>query len=228
MPSLTTSFNSSKLKLAHINIHSCRNRGWNISLSKRKCYWHPSLNETWFKSNFELGILNYTIARKDRLRRQGGGVAILVRNDIKFDIIDPCSTLNTDNEVITILLKNSQESIRISTIDIPPASNINTDLLEIIKKTADNIIIKEDLNAKPIDFNSTKTDKWGLELEKALYNADLFIADNSITTQRRQNKQMWHNRLYNLFSGYFQQNTKSYPKQWSFFWSFCYPFRFFN
>ena len=113
-----------------------------------------------------------------------------MRNDIKFDIIDPCSTLNTDNEVITILLKNSQESIRISIIDIPPASNINTDLLEIIKKTADNIIIKEDLNAKLIDFNSTKTDKWGLELEKALYNADLFIADNSITTQRRQNKQM--------------------------------------
>ena len=124
------------------------------------------------------------------MRRQGGDVAILVRNDIKFDIIDPCSTLNTDNEVITILLKNSQESIRISTIDIPPASNINTDLLEIIKKTADNIIIKEDLNAKLIDFNSTKTDKWGLELEKALYNADFFIADNSITTQRRQNKQM--------------------------------------
>ena len=113
-----------------------------------------------------------------------------MRNDIKFDIIDPCSTLNTDNEAITILLRNSQDSISISTIYIPPASTINTALLDNIKKTADNIIITGDLNAKHIDFNCTKTDKWGLALKKALYNADLFIADNSNPTHRdgRTNK----------------------------------------
>ena len=32
--------------------------------------------------------------RKDRLSWKGGGVAILVCNDIKFDIIDTCSTTN--------------------------------------------------------------------------------------------------------------------------------------
>ena len=117
-------------------------------------------------------------------RKQGGGVAILVRNDIKFDIIDPCSTLNTDNEAITILLRNSQDSISISTIYIPPASTINTALLDNIKKTADNIIITGDLNAKHIDFNCTKTDKWGLVLKKALYNADLFTDNNSKPTHR--------------------------------------------
>ena len=141
-----------------------------------------SLNEIWLKSNFKLDIPNYTIARWDRLRRQGGGVAILVRNDIKFDIIEPCSTLNTYNEAITILLKNSQVSIGISTIYISPASTINTAPFDNIKKTADNIIITGDLNAKHIDFNCTKTDKWGLALKKALHNADLFIADNSNPT----------------------------------------------
>ena len=103
MASLTASFNSSKLKLAHINIRSCRNKEVEISLFlKENDIDTLSLNETWLKSNFKLDIPNYTIARRDRLRRQGGGVAILVRNDIKFDIIDPCSTLNT---AITILLK---------------------------------------------------------------------------------------------------------------------------
>ena len=67
-------------------------------------------------------------------RKQGGGVAILVRNDIKFDIIDMCSTINTDNESITILLINSQDSISISSIYIPPPSTINTTLLDNIKK----------------------------------------------------------------------------------------------
>ena len=137
MASLTTSFNSSKLKLAHINIRSCRNKEVEISLFlKENDIDILSLNETWLKSNFKLDIPNYTIARRDRLRRQGGGVAILVRNDIKFDIIDLCSSINTDDEAITILLKNSQDSISISTIYIPPASTISTTLLDNIKRNS--------------------------------------------------------------------------------------------
>ena len=137
MASLTSSFNSSKLKLAHINIRSCRNKEVEMSLFlKENDIDILSFNETWLKSNFKLDIPNYTIARRDRLKRQGGGVAILVRNDIKFDIIDLCSSINTDNEVITILLKNSQDSISISTIYIPPAFTISTTLLDNIKRNS--------------------------------------------------------------------------------------------
>ena len=49
-----------------------------------------------------------------------------MRNDIKFDITDTCSTINTDNEAITICLKNTQCQISISTIYIPPMANIPT------------------------------------------------------------------------------------------------------
>ena len=185
MASLSTSFNSSKLKLAHINIRSCRNKEVEISLFlKENDIDILTLNETWLKNNFKLDIPNYTITRKDRPSRQGGGVAILVRNDIKFDIIDTCSNINTDNEAITIRLKNPEDQITITTIYIPPASSINTSLLENIKNSADNIIITGDLNAKHTDFNCTKTDRWGMALKKALYNADLFIADNSLPTHR--------------------------------------------
>ena len=62
-----------------------------------------SRNETWLKSNWKLDIPNYTITCKDRPRRQGGWVALLVRNDTELDIIDTCSTVNTDNQAITIL-----------------------------------------------------------------------------------------------------------------------------
>ena len=108
MASLNSSFNSSKLKLAHINIRSCRNKEVEISLFlKENDIDILLLNETWLKSNFKLDIPNYNITRNDRPRRRGRGVAILVRNDIKFDIIYTCSTINTDNEAITILLKDS-------------------------------------------------------------------------------------------------------------------------
>ena len=59
---------------------------------------------------------------------------------------------------------------------------INSTLLNNIKNSADNIIITGDLNAKHTDFNCSKTDKWGIALKKALYNADLFIAENSKPT----------------------------------------------
>ena len=105
-------------------------------------------------------------------------------NDIKFDIIDTCSNINTDNDAITIRLKNTEDQITITTTYILPASSINTSLLENIKNSADNIIITGDLNGKHNNFNCTITDRWGMALKKALYNADLFIADNSLPTHR--------------------------------------------
>ena len=107
-----------------------------------------------------------------------------MRNDIKFAIIDTCCTINTDYEAITILLKDSQDPVSISTIYIPPGSNINTTLLNNIKNSADNIIITGDLNAKHTDFDCSKTDKWVMALKKALYDADLFVAENSKPTHR--------------------------------------------
>ena len=73
-----------------------------------------------------------------------------MRNDI--NIIDTCSNKNTDNEAITIRLKNTEDQLTISIIYIPSASSINTSLLENIKNSADNIIITGDLNAKYTDF----------------------------------------------------------------------------
>ena len=106
MASFSSSFNSSRLKLAHINIRSCRNKEVELSLFlKENDIDILIINENWYKSKFKLDTPNYTITRKVRPRRQRGGVAIIVRNDIKFHIIYTCSTINTDNEAITILLK---------------------------------------------------------------------------------------------------------------------------
>ena len=131
-----------------------------------------------------LSLIFRIIPLRVRLSRQGGWLAILVLNDINFETIDTCSTINTDNEAITIFLTSTQDSISILTIYISPASSINTTLIRNIKKTADNLIITGDLNTKHNEFNCTKTGRWGMALKKALYNADFFIVDNSIPTLR--------------------------------------------
>ena len=89
MASFTSSFNSSKLKLAHVNIHSYRNKEEEISLFLNdNDIGILTFNETWLKSNFKPDIPNYTITHKDRPKRQWGGVATFIRSYVKFDVIE--------------------------------------------------------------------------------------------------------------------------------------------
>ena len=76
---MASSFNTSSLNLAHINIRSCRNKEMEISLFLKEIDIDIlTLNETRLKSNFKLDIPNYVITCNDRPRKQGGGVAIFV------------------------------------------------------------------------------------------------------------------------------------------------------
>ena len=173
---MASSFNTSSLNLADI-ICSSRNKEMEISLFLKKNNIEIlTLNEPWLKSNFKLDIPNYVIMRNDKPRRQGGEVAILVRHNINFGIIDTCSNLDTDNEALTIthneaptiMLKDSQFPTSSSIVYIPSGSTISTTLLSNIKKSADNVFISGYLNSKYLDFNCTKMDKWGNALRKAL------------------------------------------------------------
>ena len=108
-----------------------------------------------------------------------------MRNNINFGIFETCSFISTDNEPITVILKDSQISTRISTIYIPLTSLRNKTILSNIENSADNVIITGDLNVKHTDFNCTKMGQWDIAMKKALYGTDLFIAENNIPTHRK-------------------------------------------
>ena len=115
--------------------------------------------------------MTYTITRNDRPRRQGISVTILVRNNIDFGIANTCSCIDTNNEVITVILKDSRISASIETTRIPIASLTNTTLLSNIKSFVHNIIIT---GSEQNDFKSTKIDKWGIAL-KRLYMILIYL-----------------------------------------------------
>ena len=65
--SFSFSFDSVKLKLAHINIRSCRNKEVELSLFRKDNDIDiATINETWLKSKFKPDIPNYIITRKDK------------------------------------------------------------------------------------------------------------------------------------------------------------------
>lgn len=91
-----------------------------------------------------------------------------MRSNIKINIIDTCSSLDTDNEVTTIFLKDLQFSTSMSVIYILPTPAINTTLLNNIKNSVDNINWRSQRKTHrpqlfPID---EKTDKWVIVLKK--------------------------------------------------------------
>ena len=82
---------SRKLIIEHLNAQSINNKSSEINkyVSENKIDI-LSLNETWLKhnnnTNLEL-LRNYHLLRNDRLTR-GGGVAILINKQIKFNNIN--------------------------------------------------------------------------------------------------------------------------------------------
>ena len=75
-----------KLNIAHINIRSCINKNLELQLFlKENNIDILTLNETRLKPNKKFEIPNYVVLRKDRAKKKGGGVTVILRKDIKFE-----------------------------------------------------------------------------------------------------------------------------------------------
>ena len=80
---------------------------------------------------------NFTTVHTDRLRKAGGGLITLIRDNITFTITDIPSTINTHNtelQVVKVYINNTKH-ITIANIYIPPRDTTSTHY-----KTADTDI----------------------------------------------------------------------------------------
>ena len=80
-----------------------------------------TFNETFLRTRDNMFFTGYhPMARADRLNRHGGGVAILVRNGINFDVVNPIPTSGgTSNEQLTITIQTTTGTLHISTLYCP-------------------------------------------------------------------------------------------------------------
>ena len=103
---IMTSYHTYFLRVFHINICSIRNKQMEIPFFLIK---HDFDIMIW---NFQLNISSYIIKAK---RKQWQHVVVLVCNNIKLDILNTGSSVDTDIEAIGILLKDVKTSQIIST-----------------------------------------------------------------------------------------------------------------
>lgn len=83
------------------------------------------LSETWLNESDGFNIPNYKYVRKDRVGQAGGGVAIIIKNNIEFKIVQSIPTQIIENTGIELKLNDSQ-SIKLYSIYFPGGVNSST------------------------------------------------------------------------------------------------------
>ena len=141
----------SSLTILHLNIQSVTSLEKKTQLYQLIHIHNPdfiSLNETYLKPHDDFEIEGYRILRDDRLDRIGGGVALLIKNNIKGKQIEIDIPL-THDYVVGFLAHNSYGEIAIVSTYTPPNYNIslNQALYKEIAKHR-KLVILGDLNAK--------------------------------------------------------------------------------
>lgn len=120
--------NKQKLRIISVNVNSIiqhQRRSSLINLIKKCTPDVVLLNETKLNKKYKLEILNYNVIRKDRTGNNfGGGVAILIKKEIKYEVINNMQEITPKAmENLSIKIKINRNNNLIMTTVYAPASN---------------------------------------------------------------------------------------------------------
>ena len=141
------------LKMLHLNIRSLLRNIDEVKLLLTQNIVHIfSVNETWLDesvSNDEINIDGFRVVRKDR-NRNGGGIAIYIRNDLNFKVLEHISLNNLEALPLLIGTNHAKPFVFVSWYR-PPNSPIcifdyYEELLVFLDNFHHDIIIMGDIN----------------------------------------------------------------------------------
>ena len=132
--------------------------------------------------NYNFDIFNYNTIFKVRVDNIGGGVAIIIKNNIKYEKI-----INFDHfesELVGVKLTHSDTEMVIFSLYNPPNKLLNLELLDKIEESFPNFLICGDLNAKSNNLIKTLHDNNsnGDILEEFILNSNAIIINNDTPT----------------------------------------------
>lgn len=126
------------------------------------------VTETWLKPNISLSIPNYKIVRLDRINTRGGGVAIIINENIKYTEV-AVSNLKVIESVGVNILSES-DSLTCFVCYFPGGKccvSKNKSFVEDLKKLIrydKNCILGGDFNARHSSWGCVRSNLWGKSL----------------------------------------------------------------
>ena len=158
-----------KLKIIALNVNSIVTSNRRVKLQ----YFIQSheldimiLNETKLNVKHKVRFPSYCTYRNDRLTDGGGGTAILVKNNIKHEILNTPSIRSAEASIVKLPLKGSSVSI-VSFYN--PKKLLNEDMNTILKMDS-NIFVGGDFNAKHVSWHNSNNNSNGNSLNNFLLN----------------------------------------------------------
>jgi len=141
----TTQVPSDYLKIMQWNCNSILCRLPELKLLLSKMEKEPDvicLQETYLKNGTQLLLPNYNIERRDREDERKGGMAILIKKNISYTLLQPTDGL----EEISISITLQHQKIKIINIYNHPAHKIDLQIYRKLVKNH-NMILLGDFNA---------------------------------------------------------------------------------
>ena len=142
-----------------------------------------TLNDTFIKKGYKYNMPRKTAVTRNREHRKGGGVAILLRQDLAFNEIDDIQlTKTTDNEQLTVAIKtDSNRKLYVSTV-YSPHGNPSIELIDGLCENRDQVILTGDVNCKHSELGNHQTNSSGTRLTTVTQNNNLTLINDGTPT----------------------------------------------
>jgi exonuclease III len=144
-----------------------------------------SLNETKlndFRADYILQINNYNTIYKSRnsMRNGAGGVALLIREDIKYS---ECKLFeDLDLEICAINITMNKKEVCVFSYYNPPQKELCEKVFQILKETKTDFILLGDINAKMTSWKTGTNNTNGEILNDIILSYDCLIVNNKEPT----------------------------------------------
>lgn len=136
------------------------------------------INETKLDSQYSMKIPGYIVYRSDRTAN-GGGVAMIIRKDIKHHV----KPLTLENiESVSVCIQTKVGEICVISAYLPPGKELSQKDLREITKCHNKYVLMGDLNARHKSWNCISSNKKGKDLLEYCLNKNITIAaPNGVT-----------------------------------------------
>ena len=179
-----------KYEVVHVNIRGAVANKENLLnyISNNDFPEVITLNETKLGSETRFYLEGYKCAARKESGIRGGarGSMILVREDLQDVVeIEDARRLFANDELLGIEIqgKGDRPSLRIFTYYNPPSTNANGNVINFVDAQQGNAVLTGDLNCKNLCWGSSKTDKFGEELQEAINRSCLFVCNDGSPTR---------------------------------------------
>ena len=173
------------LNLMHVSIRGLRRNIEELTFTLEEKKVHiASINETFLRPKHKITIPGYKIIRKDCSTGQGGGVALIVKDNILFDTFELNINNNKGNvEYVTIKINTKSLNELIICSYYSPKGIVYEQLFEKLVNKSNNLLIMGDFNAKHVNLGSEETNHYGTKLIDILNYYNLFVVQNNNHTR---------------------------------------------